>query len=54
MEQPKKKNRAAAALGRRGGRVKVSKGFASPEVMRKALETRKLRREERLAEKGDR
>ena len=51
-DQPKKKNKAAAALGRLGGRAKVSKGFASPEVMRKALETRRLRRAER-AKKGE-
>jgi len=36
-----------AEMGREGGRVKVSKGFASKAVRDKALETRKLRRAEK-------
>lgn len=34
------KNPVAQAGGRAGGLAKVAKGFASPEVMRKALATR--------------
>lgn len=44
MSEPtKKKNPAAVALGRMGGKANVSKGFSNPDVMRKALETRRLR-----------
>ncbi len=37
-------------LGRRGGKVRVSKGFSSPDVMRKALATRELRRAKKKIE----
>ncbi len=32
-------------MGEKGGKARVSKGFASPAVMAKALETRRLRRD---------
>jgi hypothetical protein len=49
--QPRKKNKAAQALGRKGGKARVPKGFASPEVMAKALETRRTNREQKRLQK---
>jgi hypothetical protein len=39
-------SKAAAAMGRKGGSVKCSKGFASPRVMAKALATRKRNKQQ--------
>ena len=46
------KNPVTQAGGRVGGLARVSKGFASPEVMRKAIATRKQNREAKQKEQS--
>jgi len=40
-------SKAAAAMGRKGGKVKCRKGFACPHVQRRAQKARRIKREEK-------